>query len=42
MTLIDTHGNAQIIDVSQENFRDPNFIDFSTVSPESEGGAKLN
>lgn len=42
ITWIDKDGNAQIVDVSQEDFRDPNFIDFSTVSPDSEGGARLN
>lgn len=42
ITWIDENGDAQIVDVSQENFRDPDFIDFSTLSSDSEGGAQLS
>lgn len=41
MTLIDMNGNAQIIDATEEKFRDSHLVDYSTVSKESDGGAKI-
>jgi hypothetical protein len=41
MTLIDKAGNAQIVDASQEKFRSRDLVDYSTVSKDSDGAAKV-
>lgn len=41
MTLIDKKGNANIVDASQENFRSPDLIDYTSVSKDSDGAAKV-
>ena len=41
MTLMDKAGNAQIVDASQENFRSRDLVDYSTVSKDSDGAAKV-
>ncbi|MBP7806120.1 hypothetical protein KA057_00375 [Candidatus Gracilibacteria bacterium] len=42
MIMVDKRGHAHVVNAPQERFRDPNFIDYSALGPNTDGGALIN
>lgn len=41
MIVVDDRGHAHVVDASQEDFRDPEFVDYTTLWEKTDGGVRL-